>query len=49
LIDELVKLNSLLAQVWYADHEQGERNYFPEDANHDIINVDKERQGRDKS
>jgi hypothetical protein len=40
--DEQAKKNPFLAQVWHADHDEDEDNFYPEDSIHDIVNADME-------
>jgi hypothetical protein len=47
--DQQAKVNPFLAQVWYADHEKDEDNFYPEDSIHDIANADAEWIERNKS
>jgi nucleoside-diphosphate-sugar epimerase len=40
--DEQARVNPFLAQIWYADHDQDEDNFYPEDCIHDIADADKD-------
>ena len=40
--DEQAKKNPFFAQVWYADHDPDEQNFYPEDCINDIKDADKE-------
>ena len=47
--DQQAKVNPFLAQVWYADNDPCETNYYPKDAIFDIANADKEWRARKES
>ena len=40
--DEQAKKNPFFAQVWYADHDPDEENFYPDDCINDIKDADKE-------
>ena len=40
--DEKAKTNPFFAQVWYADHDPGEANSYPDDCFNDILDADKD-------
>ena len=40
--DQQAKSNPFFAQVWYADHDQDEQNYYSEESINDIQNADRE-------
>ncbi len=47
--DQQAQDNPFLAQVWYADHDQDEQNFYAEESIHDILNADREWNERSKS
>jgi nucleoside-diphosphate-sugar epimerase len=47
--DRQAKSNPFFAQVWYADHDQEEQNFFSAESIHDILNADHEWARRAKS
>ena len=47
--DQQARVNPFFAQVWYADHDQDEQNYYSEESIHDIVNADREWAERTKS
>jgi nucleoside-diphosphate-sugar epimerase len=47
--DQQAKSNPFFAQVWYADHDQDEDNFYPEESIQDILNADREWDQRKKS
>ena len=40
--DRQAKDNPFFAQVWYADHDPGEDNFYSEESIHDILDADRE-------
>ena len=44
--DQQARDNPFFAQVWYADHDPGENNLYPEESIHDILNGDHEWEKR---
>jgi len=46
--DRKAKDNPFFAQVWYADHDPGEDNFYAEDSIHDILDADHEWTQREK-
>jgi hypothetical protein len=47
--DQQARGNPFFAQVWYADHDQDEQNYYAEESIDDIVNADLEWQQRNTS
>jgi hypothetical protein len=47
--DQQARDNPFLAQVWYADHDHNEQNYYSVESIHDIVNADLEWSERTKS
>jgi hypothetical protein len=40
--DQQARVNHFFAQVWYADHDPDEDNFYSEESIHDILNADRE-------
>ena len=40
--DQQARRNPYFAQVWYADHQMDEDNFYPDDCTQDIVNADKD-------
>ena len=40
--DQQAKVNPFFAQVWQADHDPDENNFYAEESIHDILNADRE-------
>jgi nucleoside-diphosphate-sugar epimerase len=47
--DQQARSNPFFAQVWYADHDREEKNFYSEESIHDIVNADLEWSERKKS
>jgi hypothetical protein len=47
--DQQARSNPFLAQVWYADHDQDEQNFYSAESIHDILNADDEWLKRQRS
>jgi hypothetical protein len=44
--DQQAKVNPFLAQVWHADHDPDEDNFYSEESIHDILDADHEWDNR---
>jgi hypothetical protein len=47
--DQQAQANHFLAQVWHADHDHDEQNFYDEESIYDILNADLEWEGRAKT
>jgi hypothetical protein len=44
--DQQAKINPFLAQVWHADHDPDEDNFYSEESIHDILDADRDWEKR---